>query len=239
MKIIAIGDIHGQDVWKKIIKQEKTFDKVIFLGDYFDSFYNDGVTQLSNYNDIRDFRDSNKDKVITLLGNHEYHYIVPEEKYSGWKHSTNIIAKDILMEDFNLNKLKYIYKYKSLVFSHAGISKYWLKEVAKTSLRSLQKNEVQLKYFSFNMLKGYDPYGNTISNSPIWIRPYALSKNKLDKYTFIIGHTATKSGGVEIKDGTSIIMCDCLPNEYLVIENHKDNYEFHCKKIKDNIPLQL
>ena len=37
MKTIAIGDIHGLSIWKDIINKENP-DKVIFIGDYFDSF---------------------------------------------------------------------------------------------------------------------------------------------------------------------------------------------------------
>jgi len=37
MKTIFIGDIHGQDTWKKIVESENP-DRVVFIGDYFDSF---------------------------------------------------------------------------------------------------------------------------------------------------------------------------------------------------------
>ncbi|NBP57427.1 metallophosphoesterase, partial [bacterium] len=37
MKTIFIGDIHGRSIWKEIVEQEKP-DRVIFIGDYFDSF---------------------------------------------------------------------------------------------------------------------------------------------------------------------------------------------------------
>ena len=36
-KTIIIGDIHGRDIWKNIVAQEQA-DRVIFIGDYFDSF---------------------------------------------------------------------------------------------------------------------------------------------------------------------------------------------------------
>ena len=39
MKIIAFGDIHGRDVWKKVLDERiDEVDKVIFLGDYFTLF---------------------------------------------------------------------------------------------------------------------------------------------------------------------------------------------------------
>ena len=38
MKIIALGDIHGQKKWEKIVEKNSDADEIIFLGDYFDSF---------------------------------------------------------------------------------------------------------------------------------------------------------------------------------------------------------
>ena len=36
MKILAVGDLHGSDHWKTI--DPKKHDKIIFMGDYIDSF---------------------------------------------------------------------------------------------------------------------------------------------------------------------------------------------------------
>ncbi|MFM7767039.1 MAG: hypothetical protein ACKO9S_04160 [Bacteroidota bacterium] len=36
-KIVAIGDIPGRDVWKKIVKSHQDADRIIFIGDYFDA----------------------------------------------------------------------------------------------------------------------------------------------------------------------------------------------------------
>ena len=43
MKTILIGDIHGRSIWKRIVADEKP-DRVVFIGDYFDSFDIPGVT---------------------------------------------------------------------------------------------------------------------------------------------------------------------------------------------------
>jgi predicted phosphodiesterase len=37
MKIVTLGDTHGRDIWKTIVKIEEDFDKFIFIGDYFDT----------------------------------------------------------------------------------------------------------------------------------------------------------------------------------------------------------
>jgi predicted phosphodiesterase len=37
MKTLIIPDIHGKSVWKQMIEVESP-DRIVFLGDYFDSF---------------------------------------------------------------------------------------------------------------------------------------------------------------------------------------------------------
>ena len=47
-KTIVLGDIHGRSNWKLALHQENQFDRVIFVGDYFDSFDITGVEQIHN-----------------------------------------------------------------------------------------------------------------------------------------------------------------------------------------------
>lgn len=229
-KIVVIGDIHGRDTWKEIIAKEEPFDKVVFLGDYFDSYYISFKNQFINYNEIIKYKDDNKDKVITLFGNHEFHYIIDKISYSGWNFSIYKEIHELLLNQFNNKTLQCIYKYKDLIFSHAGITKYWLKNVARTNLKALEENKINLDLLDFNFIKGGDPTGDSISQGPIWVRPKALYKDKLDKYTFIVGHTPTASQNVEIIND-KIILCDCLPQGYLVVEVDKNDYKFYRKNL--------
>lgn len=230
-KIVVIGDIHGRDTWKEIIANEEPFNKVVFLGDYFDSYFISFKDQLDNYNEIIKYKEDNKDKVITLFGNHEFHYISENIGYSQWSYSIYKEIHELLLNQFNNKTLQCIYKYKDLIFSHAGITKYWLKNVAKTNLKALEENKIDLNLFNFNFIKGYDYTGDSISQGPIWVRPKALYNDKLDKYTFIVGHTPTASQNVEIIED-KIILCDCLPQGYLVVEVDKKEYRFLCKTLK-------
>ena len=69
MKTISIGDIHGRDIWKNV--NPSKYDKIIFVGDYVDSFTISNTTILNNLLDIIEFKKSFKNKVILLLGNHD------------------------------------------------------------------------------------------------------------------------------------------------------------------------
>ena len=64
-KVVVIGDIHASKIWKDILQQETDCDKVIFLGDYFDTYeeavdhYNECLSNEIEYHEdkIRDIND--------------------------------------------------------------------------------------------------------------------------------------------------------------------------------------
>ena len=59
MKTVILGDTHGRDCWKQIVASESP-NRVIFIGDYFDSFDNTAVEQMYNFQEIIDgVRDDN------------------------------------------------------------------------------------------------------------------------------------------------------------------------------------
>ena len=51
-RTVILGDSHGRNLWKQIVEAETDADRIIFLGDYFDSFDIPGVVQLQNFLDI-------------------------------------------------------------------------------------------------------------------------------------------------------------------------------------------
>ena len=71
MKNLILGDIHGRLIWYDIIEKEQP-DLTIFLGDYV-STHEDvpADQQLSNLEDILNYKEENLDKVILLRGNHD------------------------------------------------------------------------------------------------------------------------------------------------------------------------
>ena len=81
MKTVVIGDVHGRSLWKLIVNQENP-DRVIFIGDYFDSFNIKGEEQLNNFLDIIEYKKSSGKEVIMLIGNHDFHYF-PEVGNTG------------------------------------------------------------------------------------------------------------------------------------------------------------
>lgn len=222
MKIVVIGDIHGHSTWKDIvIKQD--FDKIIFLGDYFDCFAKiSPAAQVKNFNDIVDYRSfclENNKECILCLGNHDYSY-ASNSSCSGYNYAIQaLLGKDI----FNLYQNKVLVPFHvegNIVFSHAGISNVWISDILRIDLSldldgdlSQLDHENMFKLLDFNTYTGYNEYGDTPSQSPIWIRPKSLLDNKIEGYTQVVGHTPNNA----IKVDKDIWFCDTLPSEYLTI----------------------
>ena len=70
MKTVIIGDTHGRSIWKLIVNQEQDADRIIFIGDYFDSFEISGVEQIQNFKEIIEYKKTSGKEVIMLIGNH-------------------------------------------------------------------------------------------------------------------------------------------------------------------------
>lgn len=216
MKLIALGDIHGRDKWKKIPMEQ--FDKVVFIGDYFDSQEIPFSLQMDNFLKIKKFKRKYPKKVILICGNHDYHYLKGvTESYSGFQevHSFDISNE---LEDLYKNKeLQACFIFENNLFTHAGVSKTWCKthgiDLENISQSINEKFWGNLKHFEF---QGRDPYGNNITQSPIWIRPESLNTDRIDNFTQIVGHT---SSYVLTNNDSGLFFIDvnAFTNQYLVI----------------------
>ncbi len=80
-KTLVLGDTHGRSFWKLAVNIEQP-DRVIFVGDYFDSFDIGTEEQLNNFLDILEYKKSGGAEVVLLIGNHDHHYF-PEIGYTG------------------------------------------------------------------------------------------------------------------------------------------------------------
>ena len=229
MKVIAIGDIHGRTIWKQIVEKEKDADKIIFIGDYLDSHEEiTGTQQSSNFREILEYKKTNPTKVILLFGNHDYHYITTAigEEYSGYQPVFALEFKELLDNAIkkNLVQMCYIQDFGKgngkFLFSHAGITETWCKKWDVDIQNVEESINLIFKYkpLSFRF-SGWDPYGNDVTQSPIWVRPESLMQDRIKGYIHVVGHT-TQMRGINIKNEPNIILIDTLiVNEYLIIDN--------------------
>jgi metallophosphoesterase superfamily enzyme len=92
-KTIFLGDTHGRSTWKDIIRNENP-DRVVFIGDYFDSHDKEltAAVQMFNMKEIIEFKKTSGIEVILLIGNHDYHYFseIGYNGTSGYQHGAAI-----------------------------------------------------------------------------------------------------------------------------------------------------
>lgn len=214
MRILAIGDIHGRGVWEAIIEKEKA-DVIVFIGDYLDSFDVGIWEQIENMQRI--FKLAEEDsRVHLLIGNHDYHYTryAGTDRYSGFQLPVFVHVQEQMSHALRSGFLKTVFREGDLLFSHAGVTKTWMKSCGLGSVDAIntyvQHNPHALRFV------GRDSYGDSIESGPTWVRPESLKKDKLDGYTQIVGHTSL--GGIVDQNGVFFI--DALNKEwYLTIED--------------------
>jgi len=232
VKILALGDTHGRGTWYPIVtKYIDAVDKIVFIGDYFDS-HEIGISaamQIYNFKKIMLFKKEYPDKIETLIGNHDYHYFEEvDETYSGYQ-STARWDISAAINEYRPD-LKVCYIVGKYVFSHAGLTKTWC-EKANINLESLEQSVNDLfvyrpRAFRFS---GHDVYGDNITQGPFWVRPISLKADKLDNYTFIVGHTNQKE--VKIKD--NIVLIDAMESgEFIIVDTETDEIEIKKWKFK-------
>lgn len=208
-KILVIPDVHGRKFWHKAEELINEVDKIIFLGDYLDPYFWEGITfetAMEEFKNILSFKQKNPEKVILLTGNHDIHYIILEFMNCS---RLNLYDRVKIHELFqsNIDKFNLIYQHDNYLFSHSGIYREWMYKYNIT-LEEL----FDLKTFFQNRWKtledvgvyrgGWDKVG-----SCIWadIRE-RIEHTVIPNFIQIVGHTLSDEPEFWFKD---IICLDC------------------------------
>jgi len=241
MKTVIISDVHGRSVWKLITHMENA-DRVIFLGDYFDSHEISTAEQIYNFQEIINFKetsftdsgkpDQHKTEVILLIGNHDYGYFsaIDGTKTAGYQ-IVSAPSINIILEE-NKHHMQMAYQFDKFLFTHAGVSEVFMNDIfgidewkienLVSDLNDLFKYKPQSFMFNTEDMMGYGDYEH---QSPIWIRPRSLmkaNKNIKKQVIQIVGHT--KQNQIDLlgkATGNKYYFTDTqeTSGEYLVIEN--------------------
>ena len=136
-KILVIPDVHGRSFWKDAVGEYASeVDKVIFTGDYHDPYEDEGISakkSIENLEGILTFYEANKDKVVLLIGNHDFHYIVGNDNgTSRYDFVNSKLLHEIFGEYRDVMKLAYECEVgdKKYLFTHAGLMKRWYEAYA-------------------------------------------------------------------------------------------------------------
>ena len=248
-KILSIGDIHGRDIWKQVIfgykdrydswkksdskeSYELPFDKIIFIGDYVDSYDIEPNEVINNLKEIVEFKLSFPERVVLLLGNHDIPYILPGNMCSGHDYANHIDIAEIFSKNLSLFQIIHTHQTDdaNYLWIHAGISKSWLNEaisyVQSTSNPfhdEFIEDDFQLyniavlieKMWTYRLFplfevssvsRGYDAH-----SGPFWVRPEQLLPDTITGFNQIVGHTRQKRINTQrIDESTSVTFIDCL-----------------------------
>ena len=234
MKTVFIGDIHGLDIWKKIIIKEEP-QRVIFFGDYFDSFNINPIKQQENVKELLVWKKLTPIETILLIGNHDYHYFaaISDESTSGFQRKQKWNIQAILEE--NKEHFQMAYGFDNILCTHAGVSLDFMNITFGENDWNVDEipqliNDLWIYKPRKFMFNGLDPYGDNLYQTPIWIRPRSLinsNKNSAiaNKWIQIVGHTVQD----DIIENNGYYFIDTLPYKlYLVHENG----QFITKNIK-------
>jgi len=125
MKTLVIPDVHQRiNNVKWILENEKDYDEVVFLGDWFDSFFDPpkvaGFEETCEYLKYLILEHPNKDKFVFLLGNHDLSYIHENKDFS-----CNKISKTLkyYCSGFTASKAK---KFRHAFFDHGLKDKFFI-----------------------------------------------------------------------------------------------------------------
>ena len=222
-KLIALGDTHGRTIWQAIVTQEADADMFIFMGDYFDTHEN--VTahqQIEIFKNILEFKKKYSNKVVLLLGNHDYHYLKGvQEKYSGFQKFFQMDINEVLEPAVASGLIQMCYKLDKFLFTHAGVTNTWCVRNG-IDVNDLEKSinhafMTDLDAFSFAYGPNMSKSGNDVTQSPIWVRIPSLFEDAVTGYVYVIGHSQLR----ELTITDNIIGIDTLgtTQEFLIIED--------------------
>lgn len=192
MKVLFVPDIHcHMYMFDDVYKLDKLYDydKIIFLGDYVDDFKATGKDSIECLKKLISLIDSNPDKYIACIGNHDAAYL--------WRFGCSGNSKEYFEEIHDLlekNKEKFYIYYglqlgtELVVCSHAGFSQEWLDKYNITDLSDLPQDwRVNPDMFwTIGKMSG----GSGLSG-PLWLRPQEIWS--LPKFKQVVGHTPVKT----------------------------------------------
>jgi predicted phosphodiesterase len=163
MNILIIPDIHGRSFWEEpindVANHRRDFDVVIFLGDYFDPYPTEDISEcqaISNWEKLYDtfFGTYLTCEPVFLIGNHDAHYLnkVFAGRASGSRKSERHLhtIEGIFEDRKRMFQIAFDTTIggKKVLFTHAGINRGWaerykdlLGTVSADSLNNLTKSD--------------------------------------------------------------------------------------------------
>lgn len=230
-----IGDTHGLNIIPLITKLLTTEnEKVVLIGDYFDSFMFSIEQQITVFKDLIKLKKLFPNDLTILLGNHDVHYFDNTVKCSGFNKKIKFQIQEIIINNFNLFNVTYKIPNKNVLVSHSGITIGLLEKLNVNFFKNknyrfysiIQNYNLSEK---INFIWEYEPNHRNIFyqdvrlghkySGLIWCRVKTLLENNPKEIeTQIVGHTHSK-----YKFNQNIHFIDCLLYGDYLKYNFKSN----------------
>ena len=175
MRALIIPDLHhhieNAEHWLKT----QCYDRVIFLGDYFDDFDDDANDARKTARWLREKMDStDATRHIFLLGNHDAAYLFPDHdelSCPGFTKAKSNTIREILRAE-HWHRFELAHEEQGWLLSHAGFHLVWMEK--PTVRRILQRCEKAMKLVrrgKVDPILGYGekPGGLQRIGGPLWM----------------------------------------------------------------------
>lgn len=196
LKLIAIGDLHGSSAWKRIVFAD--CDKAVFIGDYVDGMMKSDREIYSNLEELVQLKQSQPEKVVLLLGNHDVQYLhYPDYRCAGFRPD----AQKQLTAFFKKHRSLFQMAWQSgkYMFTHAGVSNSWFRRHKKLFLRYSYngKNLAEVLNAIYQNAQDRAPLfeigpareGTSRYGGILWADAEETCNDFLDGYHQVVGHT--------------------------------------------------
>ena len=198
--IIVIPDLHGRTFWKNAVKKYQDHP-IVFLGDYVDPYKDEGITNedaLANFKEIITYAKEHNN-VTLLLGNHDFHYLLPGIKFS--RYCWRLVREIQMLIEDNIELFSLAHHIRNnnidIVFSHAGILSSWqerkgLRNMGAKEICNHLNEHLKDEGYLYNLAEEVSMYrgGFSSSPSPVWadVRDH-LDEQSPSEFFQIFAHT--------------------------------------------------
>ncbi|AQG80311.1 metallophosphoesterase [Spirosoma montaniterrae] len=221
MTILTISDLHGRTVWKEA--DFSRYDRVVFLGDYTDSYDISDETIYANLLEIIKLKRKQPAKFVLLIGNHDAQYLhFPHYRCSGFRAWAQPDLSALFAKHDSLFQIAY--QQGSYLFSHAGVTNRWLDRL--TTQMGIDRNTITpdfdlaallntlhqqpLKQRNILFEVGPKRGGFDSCSGPVWADRDETRTDYLPGFHQVVGHTPTPAFKTIGDDNGSITYSDVL-----------------------------